>query len=87
MSRPHPEMIKFKKNIMKFYKRKRKLIQNESITQLNSYKLQKIFVNDLKTQFREMIIKDGKYKWQFCTQFREIELLDTEPIYIKRILF
>ena len=34
-----------------------------------------------------MIIKDGKYKSQFCDQFREIELLDTEPIYIKRIFF
>ena len=34
-----------------------------------------------------MIIKDGKYKSQFCDQFREIELLDTEPIYIERIFF
>ena len=50
-------------------------------------RVKKIFVNDLKTQFRKMIIKDGKYKSQFCDQFREIELLDTEPIYIERIFF
>ena len=54
---------------------------------MNSYKLQRIFVNDLKTQFRKMIIKTGKYKSKLCAQFREIELLDTEPIYIERIFF
>ena len=65
LSRLYPEMIKFKKNIMKFYKQLKKLIKKESITQLNSYKLQRIFVNYLKTQFSKMIIKDGKYKSQF----------------------
>ena len=44
-------------------------------------------MNDLKTQFRKMIIKDGKYKSNFCAKFREIELLETEPIYIGRIFF
>ena len=34
-----------------------------------------------------MIIKDSKYKSNFCAQFREIELLDTEPIYIEIIFF
>ena len=50
---------------MKFYKQLKKLIKKESITQLNTYKLQRIFVNYLKTQFSKMIIKDGKYKSQF----------------------
>ena len=80
-------MLKFKKNIIIFYKQIKKLIQKESITKLNSYKLQTIFINDLKTQFRKMIIKDGKYKSNFCAKFREIELLGTEPIYIERIFF
>ena len=31
-SRLHPKMIEFEKNIMKFYKRIKKLIQKESIT-------------------------------------------------------
>ena len=44
-------------------------------------------MNDLKTQFRKMIIKDGKYKSNFCAKFREIELLETEPIYTGRIFF
>ena len=87
LSKLHPEMIKFKNNTMKFSKQIKKFIQKESITQLNSYKLQRIFVNDLKTQFRKMIIKDGKYKSQFCAQFRGIKLSDTEPIFIERILF
>ena len=43
----HPEMIK-SKNLMKFYKQIKQLIQKQSITQLNSYKFQRIFVNDLK---------------------------------------
>ena len=80
-------MLKFKKNIIIFYKQIKKLIQKESITKLNSYKLQTIFINDLKTQFRKMIIKDGKYKSQFCAQFRGIKLSDTEPIFIERIFF
>ena len=80
-------MLKFKKNIIIFYKQIKKLIQKESITKLNSYKLQTIFMNDLKTQFRKMIIKDGKYKSNFCAKFREIELLETEPIYTGRIFF
>ena len=46
LSRVHPEMIKFKKNIMKFCRQTKKLIQKESITQLNSCKLQRILVND-----------------------------------------
>ena len=33
---------------MKFYKQIKQLIQKQSITQLNSYKFQRIFVNDLK---------------------------------------
>ena len=34
-----------------------------------------------------MIIKNGKYKSKLCAQFKEIELLDTEPISIERIFF
>ena len=34
-----------------------------------------------------MIIKNGKYKSELCAPFKEIELLDTEPISIERIFF
>ena len=80
-------MLKFKKNIIIFYKQIKKLIQKESITKLNSYKLQTIFMNDLKTQFRKMIIKDGKYKSNFCAKFREIELLETGQFILEEYFF
>ena len=41
---------------------------------------------DLEKQFRKGIIKDGKYKSDFCQYFREIESLDEESIFIERIL-
>ena len=33
-------------------------------------------MNDLKKQFRKVIIKGSKYKSDFCHYFREIELLE-----------
>ena len=44
-------------------------------------------MDDLEKHFRNVIIKDGKYKSGFCRYFREIELLDIEPIFIERIFF
>ena len=45
-----------------------------------------MFIVDLKEQFRKVIIKDGKYKSDFCQYFRDIESLDEKPIFIERIL-
>ena len=56
------------------------------INNLTSYKLQRMFIVDLKEQFRKVIIKDGKYKSDFCQYFRDIESLDEKPIFIERIL-
>ena len=81
-----PELIKFKKETIKLFIQIKKLINKDSIAQLTSHKLQRLFINDLKKQFRK-VIKDGKSKSDFCRYFREIELLDTEPIFIERIFF
>ena len=56
------------------------------INNLTSYKLQRISIMDLEKQFRKWIIKDGKYKSDFCQYFREIESLDEKPVFIERIL-
>ena len=69
-----PELIKFKKENIKLFMQIKKLINKDSIAKLTPYKLQRLFINDLKKQFRKVIIKDGKYKSDFCRCFREIEL-------------
>ena len=81
-----PELIKFKKETIKLFIQIKKLINKDSIAKLTPYKLQRLFINDLKKQFRK-VIKDSKSKSDFCRYFREIELLDTEPIFIERIFF
>ena len=69
-----PKLIKFKKETIKLFIQIKKLINKDSIAKLTPYKLQRLFINDLKKQFRKVIIKDGKYKSDFCRCFREIEL-------------
>ena len=86
-----PELLKSKKDTIKFFRQIKKLILKDSIAKkiinnLTSYKLQIIFIMDLEKQFRKVIAKGGKYKSDCCQQFREIESLDEEPIFIERIL-
>ena len=50
-------LLTFKRIIIKFYKQIKKLAPKK----LNSCKLLKIFISDLKRQFRKMIIEDVKY--------------------------
>ena len=69
-----PKLIKFKKETIKLFIQIKKLINKDSIAKLTPYKLQRLFINDLKKQFRKVIIKDGKYKSDFCRCFREIEI-------------
>ena len=61
-----PELIKFKKYAINFFRQIKKLIRKDSIAKkiinnLTSYKLQRMFIMDLEKQFRKVIIKD-KYK-------------------------
>ena len=72
-----PELLKFKKDTIKFFIQIKKLICKDSIAKkiinnLTSYKLQRIFIMDLEKQFRKVIIKDSKHKSDFCQYFREI---------------
>ena len=80
-----PELLKFKKDTIKFFRQIKNLIRKDSIAKkiinnLTSYKLQRIFIMDLEKQFK----KDGKCKSDFCQYFREIGSLDEEPIFIER---
>ena len=83
-----PVLVKFKKDTIKFFRQIKKLIHKDSIAQkiinnLTSYKLQRMFLVDLEKQFRKVIIKDGKYKLDFCQYFREIESLDKNHFLLK----
>ena len=82
-----PELLKFKKDIIKLVSYIKKLIHKNSFAKVTPFKLQRLFMDHLRKQFRKVIIKDGKSKSDFCRYFREIELLDTAPIFIKIIFF
>ena len=82
-----PELLSFKKETIKIFRYIKKLIHKNSFAKLTPYKLQRLFINDFKKQFRKVIIKDGKYKPDFCRYLREIELLDTKLSFIQRIPF
>ena len=60
-----PELLKLKKDMIKFFRQIKILIRQDSIAKkiindLTSYKLQRIFIMDLEKQFRKVITKDGK---------------------------
>ena len=82
-----PELLKFKKDTIKLFKYIKKVIKKNFFAKLTPFKLQRLFIDDLKKQFKKVIIKDGKYKSDFCRHYREIELLDTESIFIEIIFF
>ena len=53
----HKNLLTFKRIIIKFYKTIKRLTPKK----LNSCKLPKKFISNLKRQYRKMIIGDGKY--------------------------
>ena len=67
----HKNFLTFKRRIIKFTKKTKKLTPKK----LNSHRLQKKFISDLKRQFRKMIREDGKYS-----------LFNMENFYIKKAI-